>query len=214
MKARRNREQRHLADVRRHRGWFARLSAFFAGLNTTVGRISAIIALTATICSYLYLWFGNSRTTVDFADANGNVIKLYLTNKGPKLKPSYLRKVDLHFVGLRVEDVTLDPRSDADNATRVVVPSGSDGVVVPLTVNRLRAQCREPFIDGSPDRYTRKEIVGHIEDAQAILTVQVQESVDRDGSHHTLSPLRIPATAIKTFIEQNVPKDLPEKTSC
>src|SRR5437588_4893394 len=184
--ARPNREQRHLADVRRYRGWSARLSGFFAGLNTTVLRISASIALTATICGYVYLWFGNSRTAVHFAGATGNVIQLHLTNKGPKLKPSYLRKADLHFVGLRIEDVTLDAGSDADNATRLVISSGSDGVIVPLTVNRLRAQCREPFINGKPDRYTRKEILGDIGNAQAVLVVQVQESDDGDESRHTL----------------------------
>jgi hypothetical protein len=119
----------------------------------------------------------------------------------------------MHFVGLRIDDVQLDIANNLDDATRVVIPSGTDGVIVPLNVSSLRAQCREPFIAGLPDRYTKKDILSNIDDAKAVVTVHVQESDDDDVTRHTV-PLTIPAAAIRAFIEHYLPDRLPEKTSC
>jgi len=95
----------------------------------------------------------------------------------------------------------------------MVIPSGTEGVIVPLNVSRLRAQCRQPIVEGLPDRYTKKEILSQIDDAQAVVTLHVQESDDDDVTRHTVHQA-IRGASIRAFIERYLPDRLPEKTSC
>ena len=192
--------------------WSDRVATYHAGFVKFLSTFKDVLMVAGIIWGYLYAWGGNSHTTFHFADATGNALKLNVTAEGPKLRPAYLRDFRLSFYGLPIEDVRLHSTGDDITHTSMVINPGEPKVVA-LTVDGLRARCRESVQIGQPDRYTKEEIVSQDQTGYALLTVLVQESNDKDSPVHFVRR-KLSLSVLQEFIETNLPGTIPEKTSC
>ncbi|HEV7425569.1 MAG TPA: hypothetical protein VGQ46_04315 [Thermoanaerobaculia bacterium] len=189
-----------------------RVRRYYEGADKVISTIKNVGLIAGAVLGYVYACGGSSHTSLHFAEANNDVIKLWVSTEAPKLKRAYLREFRVNFVGLPIEDAELRVVSDsADRAWAVVKPD--EPSVVRLTVDRLRGRCRGSALSGQPDRFTKAEIFAAVPNGQARLTVFVQESNDSDSQHHVLTQV-VPAKALEEFIDNYLPSTTPEKTSC
>jgi hypothetical protein len=194
------------------KSWRERVKQYYSILDNALSMSKNIAATALAVWAYVYGCGGSSHTSFRFAEASGDVIKLNVTTKAPKLKSAYLREFYVSFSNLPIEDTHLRLVSEnVDRAWSIV--RDDESVIVRLTADRLRTRCRQRTLDGQSDRFTKEEILSGVDSGQATFTVAVQESSDNDTQRHRIVQV-VPAKALEEFIDHYLPDNTPARTSC
>jgi hypothetical protein len=163
---------------------------------------------------------GSTTTSFSVVGADRGQIVLKLTATGPASKQSKVSNFELSFgddlpirnarLRTSISDASV-PAAGLRFYERIgrTEPTPPPALKVPLSVDGLRARCRQVLIEALPDRYTRQEIAEMVGIQTVTLSLDAEES---NGRTRRIEQ-KIPAKYIGDFILSALP-DVTSRVTC